>query len=152
MAVPAPRAGPPPCPRGLREGRFRQAKSRQWLVVGGLRGGSRGVGESSEKVRARVEAARDKQRLRFLNTDPSSNAAMGTADVRAHCTLDEAGTSLMRTAMSQLQLSARAFHRVLKLVRTIADLADSPSIQPAHLPEALHLRPAATATIAPMAQ
>jgi magnesium chelatase family protein len=122
------------------------------------------LGEPSAAVRARVEAARERQRLRFLNSDgpaiasnadtqrghaagPSqgvmiaSNADMRPADVRVHCKLDEAGTALMRAAMSQLQLSARAFHRVLKLARTIADLAGSEAIQPAHLAEAIQYRP-----------
>jgi magnesium chelatase family protein len=53
-----------------------------------------------------------------------------------HCKLDDASTNLVRTAMAQLQLSARAFHRILKLARTIADLADSEGIQPAHVAEA----------------
>jgi predicted ATPase with chaperone activity len=54
---------------------------------------------------------------------------MGVADVRVHCVLDDAGRSLMKAAMSQLQLSARAFHRVLKLSRTIADPSTSPSTE-----------------------
>ena len=66
---------------------------------------------------------------------------MRPADVRQHCQLDEAGSALMRSAMSQLQLSARAYHRVLKLARTIADLAGSEGIEPAHLAEALQYRP-----------
>src|ERR1700682_4009397 len=95
------------------------------------------LGETSQTVQARVETAREKQRVRFLNTDLACNADMRPGDVRKYCKLDDAGTSLMRTAMSQLQLSARGFHRVLKLARTIADLADSETIQPAHLAEAL---------------
>ena len=97
------------------------------------------LGEPSEKVRARVEAAREKQRLRFLNTGLACNADMRPADMRMYRKLDEAGTSLMRTAMSQLQMSARGFHRVLKLARTIADLADTATIQRAHLAEATEL-------------
>ena len=101
------------------------------------------LGESSQTVQARVETAREKQRVRFLNTDLACNAdtRSGPGDVRKYCALDDAGTSLMRTAMSQLQLSARGFHRVLKLARTIADLAGSQNIQPAHLAEAIQYRP-----------
>jgi magnesium chelatase family protein len=55
------------------------------------------------------------------------------AEIRKFCTLDKAGQFLMQTAMNQLQLSARAYHRVVKLARTIADLAGNESIQPAHL-------------------
>ena len=99
------------------------------------------LGESSEVVRARVEAAREKQRARFVGTDLASNADMRPADVRKYCKLDDAGTSLLRAAMNELQLSARAFHRVLKLARTVADLANSESIQSAHLAEAVQCRP-----------
>ena len=65
---------------------------------------------------------------------------MRPAEVRRFCQLDEAGSVLMRTAMNQLQLSARAYHRVLKLARTIADLAGSDRIAPNHLAEALQYR------------
>jgi magnesium chelatase family protein len=61
--------------------------------------------------------------------------------VRKFCALEEIGKTLMQTAMNQLQLSARAYHRVLKLARTIADLAGSESIAPSHLDEALQYRP-----------
>lgn len=100
------------------------------------------MGESSSKVRARVEAARDRQRARFtLNSGVSCNADMRLAEVRQFCLLDAGGTSLMKSAMSQLQLSARGYHRVLKLSRTIADLAGSDKIVTAHLAEALQYRP-----------
>jgi magnesium chelatase family protein len=99
------------------------------------------LGESSETVRRRVEAARQKQRSRFAGTDLACNPDMRPADVRKYCKLDDAGTSLLKAALNQLQLSGRAFHRVLKLTRTIADLAGSESIQPAQLAEAIQYRP-----------
>ncbi len=106
------------------------------------------LGEPSEAARARVEATREKQRARFASTgsvsagaDIACNADMRPADVRKYCKLDEAGNALIRTAMAQLQLSARAFNGVLKLARTIADLAGSEVIQPAHLAEAIQYRP-----------
>lgn len=105
------------------------------------------LGESSADIRARVEVARDRQRARFDGkdgdkpTDVLSNADMHPAEVRKFCKLDETSEALMRTAMSQLQLSARAYHRVLKLARTIADLAGEQNIGPAHLAEALQYRP-----------
>ena len=91
------------------------------------------LGESSQVIRGRVEAARDIQRKRFAGTDIASNADMRPAEVRKYCVLDDTCRALMRTAMSQLQLSARAYHRVLKLARTIADLAGAEEIGPSHL-------------------
>ena len=99
------------------------------------------LGESSASVRERVEVARDRQRVRFGAGGVASNADMRIAEVRQFCKLDETGQALIQTAMNQLQLSARAYHRVLKLARTIADLAGSESIVPAHLAEALQYRP-----------
>ncbi len=102
------------------------------------------LGEPSEVIRRRTEATREIQRRRFASLETpgiACNADMRVAEIRQFCRLDEAGQSLMRAAMSQLQLSARAYHRVLKLARTIADLAGSPNIQPPHLAEALQYRP-----------
>jgi magnesium chelatase family protein len=99
------------------------------------------LGESSETIRARVESARQRQRDRFGSSDIACNADMRPAEVRKFCALDDTCRSLMKTAMSQLQLSARAYHRVLKLARTIADLAGSEQIGPAHLAEAIQYRP-----------
>ena len=100
------------------------------------------LGESSETIQARVASAREIQRKRF-GSDTATNADMRPADMRAHCKLDDAGMSLVRAAMAQLQLpaGARAFHRILKLARTIADLAGSESIQPAYVAEAIQYRP-----------
>ncbi|MBN2085064.1 MAG: YifB family Mg chelatase-like AAA ATPase [Anaerolineales bacterium] len=97
--------------------------------------------EGSSAVRARVEAARERARQRFAGGTLICNAEMRAGDVRRYCPLDESGGALMRTAMQQLQLSARAFHRVLKIARTIADLAGVEGIAPAHLAEALQYRP-----------
>jgi len=70
---------------------------------------------------------------------------MRPAEIRKFCPLDEATRSLVKTAMQQLQLSARAYHRVLKLARTIADLAGADNILAPHLAEALQYRPGMSA-------
>ena len=98
-------------------------------------------GESSAEVRARVEAARARQRERFAGTEIASNADMRPAQIRQYCALDEDCQTLMKTAMRQLQLTARAYHRVLKLARTIADLAGAEAITQVHLAEAIQYRP-----------
>ena len=100
------------------------------------------LGETSETIRKRVQTARDIQNHRFANsTDIVCNADMRIGEVRQFCQLQPEGQSLMRAAMSQLNLSARAYHRILKLSRTIADLAGSEEIQSTHLAEAMQYRP-----------
>jgi len=108
------------------------------------------MAETSEVIRARVEAARQVQRLRFTCPPgseeeqvflPLCNADMRPAEIRQYCMLDVTGQALMKTAMNQLQLTARAYHRILKLARTIADLAGAVDISPTHLAEALQYRP-----------
>jgi magnesium chelatase family protein len=102
------------------------------------------LGETSATIRTRVERAREIQRQRFAGTSLSCNSDMGPAEVRKICKLDETGRSLVKAAMQQLQMSARAFHRILKLARTIADLAGGESIETPHLAEAIQYRPRRT--------
>jgi magnesium chelatase family protein len=102
------------------------------------------LGESSASIRERVQAARAIQRARFSSLqsqDIVCNADMRIGEIRKFCKLQDEGQRLMRAAMSQLNLSARAYHRILKLARTIADLAGCEEIQSAHLAESLQYRP-----------
>ncbi len=97
--------------------------------------------EPSAQIRERVEQARARQAERFAGSSLYCNADMGPSEVRELCKLDDMGQRLMKSAMSQMNLSARAFHRILKLGRTIADLAGDADIQAVHLAEALQYRP-----------
>ena len=99
------------------------------------------LGESSAAIRQRVQAARQRQLERFAGMNIICNADMRVTEIRKFCKLDETGESLIRAAMSQMNLSARAYHSILKLARTIADLAGSETIQTPHLAEALQYRP-----------
>ena len=98
-------------------------------------------GEPSAAVRARVEAARALQAARFAGTGLLTNADMGPRQLQEHAALDAAGEGLLGAAVAQLHLSARSYHRVLKLARTIADLAGAERVAAAHVAEALQYRP-----------
>jgi len=99
------------------------------------------LGESSSTVQARVIAARNIQNRRFAGTKLVCNAEMTPAEVRKFCQVEASAQSLLKAAMNQMSLSARAFHRILKLARTIADLDEVETIGAHHLAEAIQYRP-----------
>ena len=101
------------------------------------------AGETSATIRQRVEAARRIQAARFAHwqkRDVMVNGDMGPAEVQEFCRVDETSRQLLKAAVQQMNLSARAYHRVLKLARTIADLANAPEIQAHHVAESLQYR------------
>ena len=102
------------------------------------------AGEPSAHLRRRVEQARARQQARFAQQDKAHivvNGDMGPAEVQRYCQLHDSGKNLMQAAVRQMDLSARAYHRILKLARTIADLAGEDEIDTPHLAEALQYRP-----------
>jgi magnesium chelatase family protein len=100
-----------------------------------------GSPESSQTIRRRVSGARDTQLQRFVGTSRTSNGEMGPKEVRQYCAVEPPAQSLLKAAVQQLHLSARAFHRTLKLARTIADLAGADVISAVHVAEAIQYRP-----------
>ncbi|MCE5243312.1 MAG: YifB family Mg chelatase-like AAA ATPase, partial [Desulfobacteraceae bacterium] len=96
--------------------------------------------ESSAVIRARVIEARRRQLERFSGEAVYSNALMKPRHIKKFCRLDSSGQGLLESAMQRLGLSARAYHRILKVARTIADLDAQESIQPHHLLEAIQYR------------
>jgi magnesium chelatase family protein len=101
-----------------------------------MTGAATPCGESSAEVRARVIAAQAVQRTR----QDKSNARLTVAEVVAHCRPEPQAETLLAKAMTRMSLSARAYHRIVKVARTIADLAGSAAITPAHMAEAIQLR------------
>ena len=99
------------------------------------------LGETSQEVQSRVDKARCRQLERFAGTKITCNSEMAPREIRQFCQVEESGQSLLKAAMKQLYLSARAFHRILKLARTIADLENSDIIKANHLAEAIQYRP-----------
>ena len=96
--------------------------------------------ESSAEIKVRVDKAREIQRQRFAGTEITCNAQMGPKEVRRYCELDAAGEMLMKKAFDKMGLSARSYDRILRVARTIADLAGSAEIQMPHVAEAIQYR------------
>jgi magnesium chelatase family protein len=102
---------------------------------------SKRTGESSESIRSRVVAARALQARRFVGRNSVyCNSDMGPAELREFCVIDGGGADLLKSAMTNLALSARAYDRISKVARTVADLAGSEAIRPEHLAEAIQYR------------
>jgi len=99
------------------------------------------TGETSAQIRDRVVAARQIQLKRFARKPKiTCNARIGPKELKEYCAVDEATKELMRTAMADLNISARAYDRILKVARTIADLAGSENILSEHISEAIQCR------------
>jgi len=92
--------------------------------------------ENSATIRSRVERAR----VRQMQRQDKANNALGTKEIETYCQPDEAGLTLLKAAMTQLNLSARAYHRILKLARTIADMSGDAEIKSTHIAEAVQYR------------
>lgn len=94
------------------------------------------VSEHSQAIQARVEKARAKQ----MQRQGKANHLLSNPEIERHCALNQAGLSLLKNAMARLNLSARAYHRLLKVARSICDLTEQPSIQAEHIAEAIQYR------------
>lgn len=97
-------------------------------------------GEKSEEIRQRVLKARELQSQRYQDSDIHYNAQMGPREIEKYCALDDACKTLIKNAMEKLNLSARAYDRILKVARTIADLEGASELQPHHISEAIQYR------------
>jgi len=100
----------------------------------------KGAGESSSLIRGRVEKARSIQRVRYESESVFSNAELQPRQLERYCEVTLDGESLLRMAIEELGFSARAYHKALKVARTIADLEGSEMIEASHVSEAIHYR------------
>jgi len=98
------------------------------------------VGEPSAVIRERVQQARARQLQRFQTTRIFANAAMSSKQIKTHCPLDAASQKIMATAIDKMGMSARAHDRILKVARTIADLAGADALAAEHIAEAIQYR------------
>ena len=98
-------------------------------------------GEKSKEIRQRVEKAREIQQKRFAGTKILTNSEMSVREIKKYCSLDNESKSVLQQSAIKLDLSPRSYHRVIKLARTIADLAGKPNIKKEHIYEALQYRP-----------
>jgi magnesium chelatase family protein len=99
------------------------------------------AGETSAEIRARIIAARERQHRRFADRPKiTSNARMGPRELKQCCVLDETARGMLQMAMTDMNFSARAYDRILKVARTIADLAGTENISADHLGEAIQFR------------
>jgi magnesium chelatase family protein len=101
---------------------------------------STATGEKSETIRARVVEARRIQQERFRKSANSTNAAMSPRQMKAHCQLDAEASGYLEHAMEEMNFSARAHDRILKVARTLADLSESDNIRPSDVLEAIQYR------------
>lgn len=98
------------------------------------------LSEDSSTIKARVDKAREVQRNRFKGTSKHTNSQITSSDIKKYCTLDQQSNQLLENAFTKLKLSARAYNRILKVARTIADLCDSENIESKHIAEAIQYR------------
>lgn len=103
--------------------------------------GNKRLVETSESVRSRVQAARERQRERFKGTNLMCNTEINFSEVQDYCQMDTSGEKLLRAASQQLHLPARLYHQMIRVARTLADLAGSDMILTTHVAEAIQYRP-----------
>ena len=98
------------------------------------------VENQSDLIRQRIEGARKKQKIRFANDKILTNSEMNIPEIKKYCEHDEQSQELLKKYVNSGKLSARGYHRILKVARTIADLADCDNIKYEHIAEALMYR------------